>query len=81
MFVSVGLTPALALKVRRVLVDGEDVTDRCFQADDETGCVLLYSLNADGAKYVTTDDLGRECVAWERRTGNVVILFKEAIHG
>lgn len=32
-------------RVRRVLLDDEDVTKRCLMADDETGEVLLFIPN------------------------------------
>lgn len=35
-----------------VFMDGEDVTARCFAADDKQGWVGLYRLNADGQKYL-----------------------------
>lgn len=35
----------------RVLVDGQDVTDRCASADDDTGWALCYRLNEQGRKF------------------------------
>lgn len=48
--------PATAEVIRyrhhgRVLLDGVDVTKNCFLADDETGEVGSYLLNADGRRY------------------------------
>lgn len=33
-------------------MNGEDVSARCFYADDRNGVVRLYKLNANGHKYV-----------------------------
>lgn len=51
-----------------VFIDGEDVTNHCFESDDREGYVGLYKLNAEGHKYVDFDTM--EC-AREWRTGNV----------
>ena len=53
-----------------VWVDGEEVTKRCFLADDETGEVGLYLLR-DGRPYV---EEGGE-IARETRFGEVRIEF------
>lgn len=54
----------------RVFVRGEDVTDRCYFADDTPGAEIarLFALNADGRKYVVDDEVATECVQ-----GDVVI--------
>jgi hypothetical protein len=36
----------------RAWLNGEEVTSRCFYADDRRGIVGLYRLNADGEKYL-----------------------------
>jgi hypothetical protein len=36
----------------RVLLDGVDVTNRCFYADGRRGVVRMYKLNLSGQKYL-----------------------------
>jgi sugar lactone lactonase YvrE len=36
-----------------VTLDGKEVTDRCFEADEEEGYVDLYKLDADGKMFIT----------------------------
>jgi len=57
----------------RVWLDGEEVTDRCFEVEVEPykpGYVLLYLLDDRGAKYVVKEN-GESVAAWERREGAV----------
>ena len=42
----------------RVRLNGEDVTSRCFYADDRVGVVGLYCVNAEGRKYVNAARTG-----------------------
>lgn len=39
----------------RVLLNGRDVTPRCFYADGRRGVARLYILDAGGKKYVAAD--------------------------
>jgi hypothetical protein len=43
----------------RVWFNGQEVSDRCFCADDKRGIVGLYKVNERGAKYVRSypDDM------------------------
>jgi hypothetical protein len=54
----------------RAWLNGEEVTDRCFYADNRRGVVGLYRLDANGHKYV---DMARREVAREWRRGKVAI--------
>lgn len=56
------------LDVSKVTLDGEDVTLRCFEADDELGYVKLYRVK-DKSFYLNED----KRVAWEMRKGKVVV--------
>lgn len=53
-----------------ILVDGVDVTLRCFTADEEKGIAICYKHNEDGEPYI---DLGR--MAEETLHGKVEIKF------
>lgn len=55
----------------RTLLDGVEVTKRCFLADDETGEVGLYLVDVDGHFYrnEATDDAAQEV-----RHGAVVLI-------
>jgi hypothetical protein len=55
----------------RVLLDGEDVSDRCFMADDEAGLVGLYQRNETGHFFVLP---GRNEPATEYVRGTVVLV-------
>jgi len=59
--------------VQNVLLDGEDVTKDCFEADDEEGYVLLYLEDEDGRRLRRPNGSG---VAQERRAGRVEIVWK-----
>ncbi len=54
----------------KVWLNGRDVTHQCFYADGRRGVVRLYSLNADGKKFVTRP-YGE--TATEEQRGRVVI--------
>jgi hypothetical protein len=54
----------------KVLLDGEDVSDYCYMADDQTGEVGLWRRNDAGAFYM---DPATNEPAQEVRQGQVVI--------
>ena len=56
----------------KAFLDGTDVSNECFEADEEEGYVVLYKTTENGRKYLDpeTDD-----VAWEREEGHVRIQF------
>lgn len=58
----------------RAFLDGVDVSNECFAADDEEGFVLLYKLNGNGRKYRDGDE-----AAWERKEGTVRIERKREL--
>src|SRR5688572_20114749 len=51
-----------------VLLDGEDVTKRCYYADDRAGVVHLFLHNAEGRPYY---DMETDGAAREERSGAV----------
>ena len=53
----------------RVLVDGKDVTERCYLADDQDGWAACFCVDKDGKKYF---DRARNEVAKEMLTGDVI---------
>jgi hypothetical protein len=57
----------------RVLVNGQDVTDRAYLADDAEGWVDCLALDAEGRKYFDRD---RNDIARERLSG--VVAFRPA---
>lgn len=65
----------------RAWLNGEEVTSRCFFADDRRGIVKLYRLNAEGRFYVERPYFEhwnvpphlRPCVATEELHGRVRI--------
>lgn len=52
-----------------IYLDGEDVTDRCYYADDEAGIVWLYRRNTNGRFYVigTAADPDGPAIGWPYR--------------
>ena len=50
----------------RVTLNGTDVTNLCYFADDRRGIVRMYRLDANGKKFVAGDR-----VATEQRLGSV----------
>jgi hypothetical protein len=48
----------------RVFVGADDVTDRCFGADDTPGqqIAMLFKLNAEGRKYTVDGDVATETI-------------------
>lgn len=48
----------------RVVANGEDVTDRCFYLDTETGRLGLFLRNDKGRFYVDPNDHGRAAQEW-----------------
>ncbi len=70
MKVDVAKTPE-AIGKYRVLLDGEDVTDDCFEADDASGWVGIWLTNADGSLRI---DGGEPAFAY--RHGRVEITRK-----
>jgi hypothetical protein len=59
--------------VRKVYLNDEDVTNRCFEADDQEGYIMQHKKENDN--YVLTYDskIGDWIVASEKVTGNVKI--------
>ncbi len=55
-----------------VFVDGENITDICFTADEELGIAYVYKLNSEGKKYY---DPRIDEAAWETLRGKVKILL------
>jgi hypothetical protein len=55
----------------RVFLDGNDVSDRCFLADDEQGIVGLYLRDESGHFYRQDDGIG---AASEFRRGTVTLV-------
>lgn len=51
----------------RVMLNGEDVTDRCQEADDIEGYVILVKLNYKGTPYLDANELAREVRVGEVR--------------
>jgi len=74
MFVSVQ-DPSLRVKRARVWLNGDEVTDRCFAADDVEGYVDLHRYK-DGKRY-QIEDQGHLISASERRYGTVRIELPE----
>lgn len=60
----------------RAVLNGEDVTERCFLADDETGEVGLYLRNEGGSFYVNPDTFE---LAIEFLSGQVRLISTEAV--
>lgn len=58
----------------RVTVDGVDVTERCYEADDEEGIVKCYAFN--GHRKLSWNEAGDDLVCEELR-GDVVIEMKD----
>ena len=56
----------------QVTLDGEDVSNQCFEVDDREGWVRVYVLKEDGKKFynVTTNS-----AAWEEKKGEVKIFL------
>ncbi len=52
----------------RAFLDGKDVSNQCFEADDELGYVHVYKRNEEGKIYKDGDT-----AAWECLRGNVRI--------
>lgn len=57
-------------KTLRAFIDDEEITNRCFEADDEAGYALVYKHNAEGKKY---RDPNGDGAAWERLEGRIRI--------
>lgn len=55
------------------MLDGQDVTDRCWRFDTRTGKVGLYLVNEKGQKYL--DETGR-APAMEMRRGRVQVFMR-----
>ena len=58
----------------RAWLDGVEVTDDCFEADEEKGYVLIYKRNEAGHHF---RDPSTDRPAWERKEGTVRIERKE----
>jgi hypothetical protein len=56
----------------KILLEGEDVTNRCFYFDEDNGIVGIHALNAEGNKYALDGDVARE---WRR--GKVELIIHE----
>lgn len=57
-----------------VFLNGRDVTNISFAADDVSGYVDMYNLTRDGRKYKVVGESG---MATERLYGDVVIRLRE----
>ena len=71
MRVSVHDRPVSAWLGTRVYVDGVEVTNRCYAADDGEGWADCYVLSADGKKVMVDIALLGRCVETERLWGKV----------
>lgn len=63
---------------QRSFLDGEEVTFRCFTADEERGEVHVYKLNERGKPYYDAD---KDEVPWEILRGEVRIVLNEFVNG
>ena len=63
---------------QRSFLNGEEVTFRCFTADEELGEVHVYKLSERGAPYY---DAERDEVPWEILHGEVRIVLNEFVNG
>ena len=70
-----GFNPHLSMRAQ-VLLDGTDVTDRCFTADEDAGKVWLFVKDENG-KFVLNQD--RTEVVEQELNGRVEIRIKEAL--
>ena len=68
MRVSVKDTPELL--PCRAFLNGLNVSNQCFEADDHQGYVLVFKLDEDDHKYAENDE-----AAWERLEGIVRLEF------
>lgn len=59
-----------------VLLEGKDVSDRCFNADEEGGFVDLYLLDKEGSHSFKLNEAG-DAVLNERLFGEVTIRKNE----
>ena len=68
-----GYDPILTLDCK-VLVDGVDVTNRCYTADEEKGTAWCYKLNDEKQKFYdsVTDEAAQETLH-----GKVEIIVKQ----
>ncbi len=48
-----------------ILVDGKDVTSRCFTADDEKGIAMCYKHNSEGKPYIDNEKIAEEILYGE----------------
>jgi hypothetical protein len=64
-------------------LNGEEVTERCFYADDRRGVVGLYRLNAAGNKYVEDAQTGEELASLTEVYGSTYVprVAREWRHG
>ena len=56
-----------------VTIDGQNIMDTCFEADDTEGWADCFKLNDDGRKYAVVNANGEHVPATERLHGDVVI--------
>jgi hypothetical protein len=70
----IGMKSPLVLKVKTVLVDGIDVTKRCFYVDDEAGEAHCFKVDGNNKFYF---DNASNKAAKEILRGKVEIIFKE----
>jgi hypothetical protein len=60
-------------RVSKIYLNNEDVTRKCYEADDKNGYAMVYKKNNDG-EYILTED--GEDVVKEKLEGNVRIEIK-----
>jgi len=63
---------------QRSFLNGEEVTFRCFTADEELGEVHVYKLSERGLPYYDAD---KDEVPWEVLRGEVRIVLNEFVNG
>ena len=63
---------------QRAFLNGEEVTFRCFLADEELGEVHVYKLNERGVAYY---DAEKDEIPWEILRGEVRIVLNEFVNG
>ena len=62
-----------ARRIRKVFLNGEDVTRSCFFADTYRGIVHLYRRNENGRRFMETLPSGEQSTAFEITLGKVVV--------
>lgn len=67
-------------RVEKVLLDGVDITHRCFEADDRKGTAGCYKVD-DVGKFYVVDDLGQRPTYMIKDPFHSYDVAKEVLHG